>query len=53
MKYLILGIMFLGIPFGLLNWVVMPELQQLKTFYGQIDTIAQQAANPQPASLDR
>jgi hypothetical protein len=53
MKYLILGMVFLGIPFGLLNWVVMPQLQQLKTFYGQIDTVAQRAADPQPSSLNR
>lgn len=53
MKYLILAAVFFGIPFALLNWVVLPELQQLKTTYSHLDTIAEQAVNPSETSLQR
>jgi hypothetical protein len=37
MKYLILGVIFIGVPFGLLNWVVMPQLQALAGLYEHSD----------------
>lgn len=45
MKYLILGAVFFGVPFALLNWAVMPQLEQLKTTYSHMDKIAEQAVN--------
>jgi hypothetical protein len=43
MKYL-LFFGFLITPLMLLNYVVMPELDKLKDFYSNVDTISQEAA---------
>lgn len=43
MKLLILGAIFIGVPLWLLQTFVMPQLDGLKNFYGDIDQIAQHA----------
>lgn len=53
MKYLLLGAIFFGIPFALLNWAVMPQLEQLKTTYSQLDKTAEQAVSGSSMSLQR
>jgi len=45
MKYLLLGVMFLGIPYFLLTTMVSPALKSLEQIYGNMDTIAEQTAN--------
>ncbi len=41
MKYVILGVIFIGVPLLLLNTLVLPELEKLETFYSNIDVTAQ------------
>jgi hypothetical protein len=44
MKYLILGVIFLAVPYFLLSSFVMPVLESLEQIYANADAIAQQAA---------
>ena len=41
MKYLILLLFFLGLPFWLLQQLVMPALEALEHTYSQADVIAE------------
>lgn len=50
MKYLILAVIFLVLPFFLLNSFVMPALESMKQVYANADNIAEQAANPNQTS---
>jgi hypothetical protein len=42
MKYLILGVIFVAVPYMLLSAFVMPALESLKAVYGNADVMTSQ-----------
>lgn len=48
MKYLILGVVFIGVPFWLLQTFVLPALTNLEQIYSHVDEIAARSADARP-----
>ena len=45
MRYMLLGVIFLGVPYFLLTKFVTPALESLQQMYSNIDQIAQKAVD--------
>ncbi len=50
MKLFFLGVLFLAIPYVLLNSFVMPQLRGLEKMYSNADVIAENVAKGKPVS---
>jgi hypothetical protein len=50
MKLFFLGVLFLAIPYVLLNSFVMPQLRGLEKMYSNADAIAENVAKGKPVS---